>query len=231
MANMINTGTGNIPLELANNITNIANSLWESGELLHSVTPITAELLKFWFCEPHINREINFHDGQKSAILNTIYLHEVLKIKTVFEIYEKTSANLLTPPKFDISGLSKPKYQIPKYALKMATGTGKTWVMNAIVIWQYLNAKADLASGRFSTNFLLVAPGLIVYERLLDSYLGKENSAKERIFETSDIYKNKELFVPEHYRNEIFGFLQSSVVKKDEIGRKITGSGMIAISN
>jgi type III restriction enzyme len=128
--------------------------------------------------------------------------------------------------------LSRPKYQIPKYALKMATGTGKTWVMNAIVIWQYLNAKAeDEVSGRFGTNFLLVAPGLIVYERLLDSYLGKESSDGSRDFETSDIFKNRELFLPEHYRDAIFGFLQSSVVKKDEIGRKITGGGMVAISN
>ncbi len=232
MANMINTGTGNIPLELAASITQRVNALWESGELLASVTPTTAELLKYWFCEPHTHRAINFHEGQKQAILNTVYLHEILHVKSVFEIYEKVVSQLLTPPKFDISQLSRPKYQIPKYALKMATGTGKTWVMNAIVVWQYLNARAEEEkSGRFCTNFLLVAPGLIVYERLLDSYLGKENANGERDFRTSDMYKNRELFVPEHYESAIFGFLQSSVVKKDEIGRKITGGGMIAISN
>lgn len=27
--------------------------------------------------------------------------------------------------------------------MKMATGTGKTWVMNALFIWQYLNARAE----------------------------------------------------------------------------------------
>jgi len=232
MANMVNTGTGSIPLELAKNITDTVNAFWESGEFLATVTPTTAELLKYWFCEPHTHREINFHEGQKAAILNTIYLHEILKIKSVFEIYEKAGASLLTPPRFDISQLARPKYQIPKYALKMATGTGKTWVMNAIVIWQYLNAKAeDMVSGRYSTNFLLVAPGLIVYERLLDSYLGKESPTGERNFGSSDIYKNRELFLPEHYRDAVFGFLQSSVVKKDEIGRKITGGGMVAISN
>ncbi|MDD5286786.1 MAG: hypothetical protein PHD54_13100, partial [Desulfuromonadaceae bacterium] len=42
-----------------------------------------------------------------------------------------------------------------------------------LVIWQYLNAKYELEkSGKFTKNFLLVAPGLIVYERLLDAYLG-----------------------------------------------------------
>ena len=210
MANMINTGTGSVPLELAHEITCKANALWESGEFLESVTPTTAELLKFWFCEPHTHRFANFHEGQKQAILNIIYLHEILHVKRVFDMYEQCAPHLLTPPKFDISQLSRPKYALPKYALKMATGTGKTWVMNALVIWQYLNAKAEEEkSGRFTTYFLLVAPGLIVYERLLDSYLGKENANKERTFETSDICKNKELFLPEHYRDSVFGFLQS----------------------
>lgn len=232
MANMINTGTGSVPLELAYEITCKANALWESGEFLESVTPTTAELLKFWFCEPHTHRFANFHEGQKQAILNIIYLHEILHVKRVFDMYEQCAPHLLTPPKFDISQLSRPKYALPKYALKMATGTGKTWVMNALVIWQYLNAKAEEEkSGRFTTYFLLVAPGLIVYERLLDSYLGKENANKERTFETSDICKNKELFLPEHYRDSVFGFLQSCVVKKEEIGRKVTGGGMVAISN
>lgn len=232
MANMINTGTGSIPLELAQSITCKAQALWEDGEFLERVTPTTAQLLKYWFCEPHIHRERNFHEGQRQGILNTIYLHEIIGIKTVFDMYQHAAPQLLSPPRFDITQLAKPKYSLPKYALKMATGTGKTWVMNALVIWQYLNAKAEFEpSGRFSTNFLLVAPGLIVYERLLDSYLGKENAHGERIFETSDIYSNRELFLPEHYREAIFGFLQSSVVKKDEIGRKVTGGGLVAISN
>ena len=33
------------------------------------------------------------------------------------------------------------------------------------------------------------------------------------------------------YRDEIFGFLNSSVVKKEEISRKVTGDGLIAITN
>ncbi len=41
----------------------------------------------------------------------------------------------------DISELEKEKYQHRMYGVKMATGTGKTWVLNALLIWQYLNAK------------------------------------------------------------------------------------------
>lgn len=59
------------------------------------------------------------------------------------------------------------------YAVKMATGTGKTWVMHALLIWQYLNASDNLNKNNYSKNFLLVAPGLIVYNILLDAFLGK----------------------------------------------------------
>lgn len=52
----------------------------------------------------------------------------------------------------------------------MATGTGKTWVMQALLVWSLLNKTAAQAEGiddnRFTRHFLIVAPGLIVYERL-----------------------------------------------------------------
>ena len=97
--------------------------------------------------------------------------------------------------------------------------------------WQYLNAKNG-EDGNFSKNFLVVSPGLIVYERLLDAFIGKENEENnERDFNTSDFYQLQELFLPEQYRQEMFGFLQSSLVKKEDIGKKVTGDGMIAITN
>lgn len=77
----------------------------------------------------------------------------------------------------------------------------------------------------------MVAPGLIVYERLLNAFLGKEQEDGTRNFETSDIKQNMDLFVPEKYRNSIFSFIQNNVVKKEEIGLKITGDGLIAITN
>ena len=231
MATPINTLTGDIPLQLASGISKKVNELWENGEFLNLVTPTTATLLKFWFCEPHVSeREINFHRGQKQAILNTIYLHEVLHVKSVLDIYNQIDKELLA--RLDLVMLAKEKYNIPKYAMKMATGTGKTWVMNALFIWQYLNARTEQErSGRYSKNFLLIAPGLIVYERLLDSYMGKEKVDGSRDVNTSDIFKNRELFLPQRYEVTIKAFLQSSVVRKDEIGKKITSDGFIAISN
>ena len=49
---------------------------------------------------------------------------------------------------------------------KMATGTGKTAVMGMLVAWQVLNSAARPNDGRFSRDFLAVAPGLTVCRRL-----------------------------------------------------------------
>jgi type III restriction enzyme len=37
--------------------------------------------------------------------------------------------------------LETQRYIFPRYCMKMATGTGKTWVLEALLIRQYLNAK------------------------------------------------------------------------------------------
>ncbi|MDD2392009.1 MAG: DEAD/DEAH box helicase family protein [Proteiniphilum sp.] len=231
MPSPISIGTRDIPLKIAKELTDKVNASWNNGELLSKVSLVTQDLLKFWFKEPHTEtRYVNFNQGQRQAILNVIYLHEILNVKVVKDIYENINPDLLS--EIDIVELKKDKYEIPKYAIKMATGTGKTWVMHALLIWQYLNAKYELEkSGKFTKNFLLVAPGIIVYDRLLDAYLGKEDINQERHFEESDFYKFKELFVPSQYRDDVFGFVQNSVAKKHEIGNKITGDGMIAIAN
>lgn len=202
----------------------------EGAELLDQVTPITAELLRFWFQQDYVDlRDLNFHAGQRQAILNIIYAHEVLKTKRLRDLYAEVAVEAMLDGGV-LGEVTRDRHDHPQYAAKMATGTGKTWVLNALLIWQYLNKLADPKDDRFSSNFLLVAPGLIVYDRLLDSFLGKERGG-ERDFATSDIYSQQTLFVPDSYRQQVFAFLQSSVVMKSEIGRKVTGSGMIAITN
>lgn len=223
----------NASLELAKRLSETVNAAWESGELMEQVTPTTQELLKFWFSEEYCSlRNQNFHAGQRQAILNIIYLHEVTGVRNVLQYYEQLTPDLL--PVVDLGTLGKKKYQMPKYAVKMATGTGKTWVMHALLLWQMLNARhEDVKSGRFTKNFLIVAPGLIVYDRLLDAFCGRmERGKEERNIETNDFYLNQEVFIPVHYRQEVFSFIQNNVVTKEEgIGRKTTGDGLIALTN
>lgn len=223
-------GTGSTPLLMAKELTNEVNRAWEDGSFYENVSPVTQDLLRYWFFPSFMDvREINFHQGQRQAILNIIYLHEILGVKNVKDLYLSTDPELLK--KINIENIEQDKYQHPMYSVKMATGTGKTWVMHALLIWQYLNACDNLNKKNFSKNFLLVAPGLIVYNRLLDAFLGKENENGVRDFETSDFKRFHELFIPEAYKDKVFGFLQSSVAKKDEISNKVTGDGLIAITN
>ncbi|MFQ6739660.1 MAG: DEAD/DEAH box helicase family protein, partial [Alphaproteobacteria bacterium] len=231
-----NSGTRDIPLKFAKGLTDFVNAEWASGKFLDKVSPITADLLRYWFDQPFCDiRSRNFHDGQRQAILNTIYVHEVLKSKSVFDTY--THLSEATGTSYADSGFTqvitgKEYSSYPKYCVKMATGTGKTWVLNALLIWQYLNAKYQTNNETtYTKNFLLVAPGLIVYERLLDAFRGKEIKPGERDFNTSDLKSNEELFIPEKYRQDVFSFVQNSVADKTEIGHKTTGDGIIAITN
>ena len=225
--------SSNISLELAHRLTDVVNAAWESGEMQEKVTPTTASLLNYWFGEGFCNERVrNFHEGQRQAILNIIYLHEVMRESCVMDAYQNIIPELMD--RADLAQLAKPKYQMPKYAVKMATGTGKTWVMHALLIWQMLNARhEDVESGRFTQKFLIVAPGLIVYDRLLDAFCGRKKRDEDyRDPLTNDYYMNQEVFIPERYRDEVFSFIHNNVVtKEDGIGRKTTGEGLIALTN
>jgi type III restriction enzyme len=137
-------GTGTVPLKFAELITKMANKEWQEGSFIEKVTPITKDLLKFW--DPDGNfadlRNFNFHEGQWQAILNTIYIHEILKVKNVYDLYMSIYPDLLA--EMDLLDLKKHKYSHPKYCIKMATGTGKTWVLSALLIWQYLNSRRQI---------------------------------------------------------------------------------------
>ena len=147
MVNAKALGTGNIPLDLAEIISKMANKEFKDGTFLEKVSLVTQDLLRFW--DPNGSfgdvRKFNFHEGQWQAIINTIYVHDVLKIKDVHDMYMSVHPDLLQ--EMNLVDLKRDKYSNPKYCIKMATGTGKTWVMHALLIWQYLNTKYDI--GRF----------------------------------------------------------------------------------
>lgn len=235
------------PLALSTGLTaktrQLCNGL-ESGaaDILELVTPTTADLLKWWFGEDMVlaRNGLNFHAGQKQAILNAIVAHEVMgqghEYWTLTDLYRAAAPDaLLTGSR--LNEVAQDKHAHPKYCFKMATGTGKTWVLQALMIWQLLNKTAALAEGmddaRFTRQFMVVAPGLIVYERLLDAFCGKliEGANGSRDFASSDIASFAALFIPEVYRELVFAFVRGNVCNKNEIGLKATGNGMIAITN
>lgn len=205
------------------------------ADIFDRVTPTTAALLHWWFGREMVTARghLNFHPGQQLAILNAIVAHEVIGAATLKSLYEQVAPDALLAGK-RLAEVSEAKHAHPKYCLKMATGTGKTWVLQALLIWQLLNRSAQQAAGcvdgRFTRNFLIVAPGLIVYERLLDAFLGKERDGA-RDFATSDVAKFADLFIPEAAREAVFGFVRGNTCRKEEIGLKATGNGLLAVCN
>ena len=243
MAKVKAMGTGRIPLAFAAAVSEAANASFGDGRgpMMAAVTPVTRALLKFWFTEPFTARELNFHAGQRQAILNVVYLHEVVRAGSPRAAYAAVAEGLLAEGGGAVAAeLAKPKYGYPKHLVKMATGTGKTWVMHALLVWQYLNAKFETGerSGLWTKNFLFVAPGLIVYERLLDAFCGRRVAGaaggaggEARDFATSDLKAAESLFVPPEYRDAVFAFVQNGVVRKEDFGRKVTGDGVLAVMN
>jgi type III restriction enzyme len=204
------------------------------ADIYDLVTPTTAELLRWWFlADICATRPFNFHAGQRQAILNSIVAHEVLAAPNLQALYQQVVPDALLEGS-RLAEVAQAKHGHPKYCLKMATGTGKTWVMQALMIWSLLNKTAALAErlddARFTRHFLIVAPGLIVYDRLLDALRGKlQDGARD--FATSDVARYAELLIPEGMRELVFGFVRGNVCEKQEIGVKATGNGLIAITN
>lgn len=96
-----------------------------------------------------------------------------------------------------------------KYRLKMATGTGKTWVLMALLIWQYFNANSSEkpygaireSNEWYSNRFLLVAPGHEVLNRLLDAFKGRRDQVTGLRNPSMADY-NIPLMMPESWRTK-----------------------------
>jgi type III restriction enzyme len=165
-------------------------SAWVDQEW-NGVNQTTRELLNYWFNRDEDTPE-KFYPCQRRAIETVIYCCEILKPKTLKDLFEKVSPESLfqhLPLKNEVESI-----RFPKYALKMATGSGKTWVLAALLVWQYFN-KINNEQGNYSYRFVVVTPGHEVLYRMLDSFKGKRDpKTGNRDPQTSD-YKS-ELFMP-----------------------------------
>lgn len=83
----------------------------------------------------------------------------------------------------------------------MATGTGKTVVMAALISYHYFNRQEYRADTRFADYFLLVAPGITIRDRL--SVLKVDTSTTDK-YRANDYYRQRGL-VPERYTDLLDG--------------------------
>jgi type III restriction enzyme len=57
-----------------------------------------------------------------------------------------------------------------RFVVKMATGAGKTKVMSLVIAWAYFH-KLYEPDSPLAKNFLLIAPNVIVFERIKGDFI------------------------------------------------------------
>ncbi len=139
---------------------------WKNYE---GATETSKQLLKYWFQTEHSkivdDEEIQFqyYFSQREAMESIIYLYEVV------EAHDKY--NLM---RFDSSGMVSTGHfyeNWTRYVIKMATGSGKTKVASLVTAWSYFNKLYENES-KLSKNILLIAPNIIVLNRLKKDFEG-----------------------------------------------------------
>lgn len=122
-------------------------------------------LLNFWFDTKHIinGEEFRYYFAQREAIESVIYLYEVAESKDKYELMKFDSSGRVSTGMFPENWT--------RYVIKMATGTGKTKVASLVIIWSYFHKHYEQDSP-LSKNFLLIAPNIIVLNRLKKDFEG-----------------------------------------------------------
>ncbi|GAB4309150.1 MAG: hypothetical protein Kow0069_08060 [Promethearchaeota archaeon] len=137
---------------------------WDSRYL--GATRTSKMLLGYWFENDHETSEgdpFAFYPIQQIAVETLIYIFEVLGANNVADVVrlvmnDELRQNIDKIPEED---------EYPKFCFKMATGSGKTFVMALAIVWIYFNyLKEPEMRQRLSNMFLILAPNVIVYERL-----------------------------------------------------------------
>ncbi len=163
---------------------------------------VTRWLFEYWFEEDHevpgFPVPFRYYFCQREAIETLAYVVEIAQnrdakdlIRQYAKIYRKDLLSDSVSFQETMDGRRQirryvaeleaesvqdlPPVDLRRYAFKMATGSGKTFVMAMVVVWSHFHKKL-IADSDLSTNFLIVAPNVIVYQRL------EKDFASNRVF-------------------------------------------------
>jgi len=125
----------------------------------------TKSLLNFWFNQEHLigQTKFSFFFSQREAIESIVYLYEIANAKDKYELMKFDSSGRISTGMFDENWT--------RYVVKMATGAGKTKVMGLTLVWSYFH-KLYEADSTLSKDFLVIAPNIIVLNRLRKDFDG-----------------------------------------------------------
>ena len=174
---------------------------WRAGGY-EGASEVTRRLFEYWFDEDHEVRgfgvPFRYYFCQREAIETLVWLVEISGQRDARKLIEahatKFKKDLLTDniefqttmdgrrqlrrwvPELDADGVQDlPPEDLRRFAFKMATGSGKTWVVAMAIVWARFH-KQRVPGSELSTNFLIVAPNMIVNQRL------ERDFAANRIF-------------------------------------------------
>lgn len=127
-------------------------------------------LLRWWFETKHLVEQADgslspfeYYFAQREAVETVIWLHDVRCVRDKFDLMRFDASGAVSTGMFDESW--------PRYVTKMATGSGKTKVLSLLIAWSYFHKLYETDS-TLSRNVLLIAPNIIVLDRLRTDFEG-----------------------------------------------------------
>lgn len=160
-------------------------SRWR-GEGYPGASKTSRALLRWWF-DPSLRADgteipFRYYFAQREAVETVVWLYEVKKARDKhallpFDSSGAVSANMFMeelPRDVSKEGIRSGKTLTetwPRYVCKMATGSGKTKVLSLLIAWSWFH-KLYEADSTLSRNFLLIAPNIIVLDRLRTDFDG-----------------------------------------------------------
>ena len=211
------TGRRRSDIAIAQNLRALVKS-WRDNDY-PGASDTTRELMHHWFGREHDRsevggpREFRYYFCQREAIETLIYIYEVCGIISLSGLVAEFSGEQSETAAL---GVSPEQDRWPKYAFKLATGTGKTKVMSLAIVWSYFHALRESESA-LAKHFVIIAPNLTVFERLKADFKPAEGG--------KDIFDNDPL-IPVAWR----GDWNLSVVLQDEASGAATG-GTLFLTN
>ncbi|MDE0425560.1 MAG: DEAD/DEAH box helicase family protein [Candidatus Poribacteria bacterium] len=143
---------------------------WRDDNNYSGASNTSKALLNWWFNTPHLREqtdgttsEFQYYFAQREALETIIYLYDVVKVRDKFDLMRFDSSGAVSTGLFDENWR--------RFVIKMATGTGKTKVMSLTIAWSFFH-KLYEAGSELSRNFLVIAPNIIVLDRLYHDFQG-----------------------------------------------------------
>lgn len=135
-------------------------------------TETSRTLLNWWFRTEHLKPSpggvmspFQYYFAQREALETVVYLVDVSGAKDKYDLMRFDSTGAVSAGMFDESWR--------RYVIKMATGSGKTKVMSLCIAWSYFHRMYEPGS-ELARNFLLIAPNIIVLDRLRKDFEGNQ---------------------------------------------------------